>query len=221
MELRNAEPAASLTAPAGFSAAAPASVRSGLFGSRNQGIAFVAPGGARNSGLNGVDPDLHRVQGVITLAPTVVDTGTSSRVTITASGFFDLAEVTESQISFRPGQGVSNIQIAGATAQRLVVTFDISEDAALGTRTLLIKNNAGATVVALDIAFNLGSHICRPACELPQRCSGNVCVGCRPPCQDPLVCRGNFCVRPTPPQCTPPCRPPFFCNDFGQCERAK
>jgi hypothetical protein len=208
------------TAVDSSSANATISVRRDDTLSRLREIAFVFPGSARNSLSAGADPGFHRVQGTISVTPTAVDTGTTARVTITASGFFDLGDVRESQIGFRPSQGVSDIQIAGATAQRLVLTFDLSEDASTGTRTLLIRNNAGATVVALDLVFNRGSHICRPACESPLRCVNNVCVGCRPPCRDDLVCRGSVCVRPQPPPCDPPCRsPPFFCNQFGQCEK--
>jgi hypothetical protein len=179
----------------------------GLAHSGERQIAFLAPGDARNNLILGANPQIHQVQGSITVAPNVVDTGTSPRVTISASGFFDLSEVTESQISIRPSQGVSQLQITGATAQHLTLSFDLAADASIGTRTLLIRNNDGATVVALDLVFRLGSHICRPPCELPFRCSANVCVGPPPP--------------PPPPQCRPPCRPGFFCSEFGVCERAR
>lgn len=181
-------------------------VSAALAQSGERKFAFVAPGEVRNS-LIGVNPQIHQVQGSITVSPNIVDTGTSPRVTITASGFFDLSEVSESQISIRPSQGVSQIQITGATAQTLTLSFELAADAAVGTRTLLIKNNDGATVVALDLLLRLGPHICRPPCELPFRCSANVCVGPPPP--------------PPPPQCRPPCRPGFFCSEFGQCERAR
>jgi hypothetical protein len=220
MEPQTSQPTSSPTAAVESSSAqATTPVHRGHYQSTKRAIAFVFRGGARNNLSIGADPGFHRIQGTISLSPIAVDTGTSARVTITASGFFDLGEVRESQISIRPSQGVSNIDIAGATAQRLVLTFDLSEDASIGTRTLLIRNNAGATVVALDLVFNRGPHICWPACESPLRCVNNVCVGCRPPCRDDLVCRGNVCVRPPPPVCNPPCREPFFfCNEFGFCE---
>lgn len=163
-------------------------------------------------------------QGVITVSPNAVFTGTSSTVTLSASGFFDLSQVRASQIAIRPSEGVSVIQIVSATAQRLTISFRISEEAATGTRTLLITNSGGATVVALDLALRLGLHICRPACEATQTCRENRCVGCASPCQEPLVCRGNACVAPPEPpppppplRCTPACRPGFECREGNTC----
>ena len=138
----------------------------------------------------------------IAVTPNVVEIGTSPRVTITASGFFDLSEVGPSQIGIRPSEGVSDIRIINQTAQRLSLSFGLAEDTPVGTRTLFIKNNSGVTVVALDLNFKLGPSICRPPCEAPSRCSNNVCVRPPPP--------------PPPPVCNPPCRAPRVC-EFGRC----
>jgi hypothetical protein len=139
---------------------------------------------------------------------------------IAASGFFDLGEIKESQISLRPGDGVSKLTIVWATAQQLKLSFALAADAAPGVRTLLIKNDAGATVVALDILLRTGPTICRPACQPPLTCQSNVCVGCDPPCGEGERCVGTICRPAAPPVfCNPPCRPGETCNANGMCER--
>lgn len=173
-------------------------------------------------GLGSGTQQIAFAQGSISVFPNIVDTGTSPAVTISASGFFDLTEVQQSQISIRPSQGVSNLKITWATAQQLKLSFTLAEDAAIGVRTLLIKNNSGETIVALDLALRLGPHICRPACPSPQTCVGNVCVGCRPPCPEGKTCVGSVCrPPPRPPICIPPCPSIQICNEFGRCETPK
>ena len=176
--------------------------------------------------------------GAITVTPAVVDTGETATVTLSSSGFFDLADVQDGQISIRPNDSVTNPRIVSATAQRLTLSFQIAPDARPGFRSLLIRNNAGATIVAVDIAFHLGPHVCRPACQSPQRCENHVCTGCSPPCGDNercegtvcqpvsrcdpppcsigFICKNDRCVRPR--RCNPPCQIGQFCND-GVCQR--
>jgi hypothetical protein len=187
-----------------------------------------------------------RSQGSITVAPAVVNTGGQATVTLTSSGFFDFSEVLESQISVRPANGISNVKIVWASAQQLRLSFNVAEDATTDqVRALLIKNNAGATIVALDLAFRLGTNICRPACVAPQRCDNNVCIGCSPACAagercEGTVCRradacpcsvGAFCdngvCRPNqsgPPICQPPCGVGHECvgspRELGTCVKA-
>ena len=177
--------------------------------------------------------------GSITVTPTAVDTGETAVVTLSSSGFFDLAEVRESQISIRPNDNVTNLRIVWATAQQLRLSFQIAPEAQTGPRSLLIKNNAGATVVAVDIAFQPGPHICHPACQSPQTCENNVCTGCSPPCGENercegticrpvfhcdrtscpigLICKNDRCVQPR--RCDPPCGTAHFCDD-GICKKA-
>jgi len=176
--------------------------------------------------LGGLAQQIQRVQGgSITVSPNVVDTGTSSMVTISASGFFDLSEVLEPQIGIRPSQGVSNVQIESATAQHLVLSFQLARSTIPGTRTLFIKDSHGTTVVALDLILKRGAF-CEPDCQAPLVCRDNVCVspppspppfGCHPPCEDGLVCRGNRCIQL---QCRPACRPTQICEN-GRCVIAK
>jgi len=146
--------------------------------------------------------------GSISLSPTAVETGTSPTLTLTTSGFFDLSEVRPSQVGIRPNQGVSNLKIVSATAQRMVLSFDLSGDASPGTRTLFIKDQRGGTAVALDLVVKRGPNICRPECVPPQVCTNNVCKlppnVCDPACTSGQVCRNNRCI-PDPDFCDPPC----------------
>jgi hypothetical protein len=165
--------------------------------------------------------EIQLAQAAITVSPSIVDTGTTSEVTISAPGTFDLGAVQESQISLRPVSGVSNLRIVWATAQQMRLSLTLSDAAEPGVRSLLIKDSAGATIVALDIALRLGPSLCRPACQAHQTCSNNVCIGCDPPCADGESCVGTICrpiTPPPPPVCRPACRPPKVCNDVGQCE---
>ncbi len=146
--------------------------------------------------------------GSISLSPTEVETGTSPTLTLTTSGFFDLSEVRLPQVGIRPNQGVSNLKIVSATAQRMVLSFDLSGDASPGTRTLFIKDRRGGTAVALDLVVRRGPNICRQECVPPRVCTNNRCQlppnVCDPACTSGQVCRNNRCI-PDPDFCDPPC----------------
>jgi hypothetical protein len=75
----------------------------------------------------------------ITVDPGQVDIGTTATVTLFSGGFFDLSAVKLSQVGVRPGDGVSNLKIESATAQRMKLSFKISSDASIGVRTVFIK----------------------------------------------------------------------------------
>lgn len=143
------------------------------------------------------DELIHRVQGAVTVSPNTVETGSSPTVNINASGFFDLSQVQDSQIGIRPSQGVSGIQINGATAQTLRLSFTLAPETVTGTRTLFINNSSGTTVVALDLFLRPGAAVCAPACR------------------DPLVCRAGVCAQPG--GCDPPCDDGFRCNQINRC----
>lgn len=143
-----------------------------------------------------------RGQSPITVSPGVIETGTETNLTIGASGSFDLAEVGDPQISLRPNDGVTRIRIREATGQRLILSVQLERRTRTGTRTLLIKNNEGRTVVALDLVVRIGSHICRPSCNAPLVCQENVCGVSSSP------------IQPVP--CNPPCGPSQAC-EFGRC----
>lgn len=163
--------------------------------------------------------------GSITVSPVEVTTGTDVTVTLAASGFFDLSEVRASQVGLRPNQGVSNLRITSATAQRMELSFQLSEDATPGTRTLFIKDRNDVTIVALDVFFKLNPRICRPACVSPIVCRDNRCFlpgdVCTPGCDRCENCIANRCVEK---RCTPACNsnatPPEFC-ECGICVRQK
>src|SRR5262245_61039171 len=96
--------------------------------------------GPLKGGAVGDDLSLrNHVQAAFSISPSIVGTGTTPTVTITAPGSLDLAAVQDNQIVVRPGDGVSDIRIVWATAQQLKVSFVISEDAATGVRSILIK----------------------------------------------------------------------------------
>lgn len=180
-------------------------------------VAFVLHSGGPSRSMTGTNDLTHKVQGSVTVSPNIVETGTSPTVTISASGFFDLSQVRESLIGIRPTQGVSNIQIESATAQRLRLSFTLAPDTVTGTRTLFINNSNGTTIVALDLELKLGALFCQPACRDPLVCRANVCVrpeGCNPPCDDGFSCNQfNRCVTP---RCQPPCASGSVCES-GRC----
>src|SRR5262245_4838395 len=70
----------------------------------------------------------------ITVDPDKVDIGTTPTVALFSAGFFDLSEVKLSQVGIRPNDGVSNLKIESATAQRMRLSFKVSSDASIGTR---------------------------------------------------------------------------------------
>lgn len=159
--------------------------------------------------------------GSISVSPVQVEIGTSPTVILTASGFFDLSSVEPSQLGISPNQGISNLRITSATAQRMSLSFEISADASEGIRTLFIKDQSGARVVALDLLLKLPRHICRPACTGTTSCRNNHCefdhTICTPQCGFCERCVANFC---SPKVCSPACNtsgtPPEVC-ECGQC----
>lgn len=180
---------------------------------------------AKNSNVSHAGPAFLHVQASISVSPSVVETGTSPTLTLTSSGFFDLSEVRVPQVGIRPDEGVLDLKITSATAQRMALSFKLSEAASPGVRTLFIKDRNGVTVVALDLVLQRGAHICRPACEPPKRCRNNQCVLdpdiCIPDCKPCERCRNNICVAL---RCDPPCReganPPVIC-ECGVCVELK
>jgi hypothetical protein len=152
------------------------------------------------------------------LVPNTVKAGTSSTLTVNSSGFFDLSQVSASQISVSPGTGIANIQISNATPLTATLTFDIASTATAGPRMLVI--NAGDVTVSIKLLVAPGaapvcnSNNCRP----PRVCDGDICVlecsavNCHPPrfCDDNGVCS-------LPPVCNPRCRPPQECLPGNRC----
>jgi hypothetical protein len=180
---------------------------------RRCGIAAIrryTPGG-RSGGAperGDVRPGARVVQGMISVTPNTVDTGASNAVTITTSGFFDLSQVTPSQIQVRPADGVSNFAISEQSAQHLALSFDVADTAAPGTRTLSISNSGGGPSVALDLTLKIGQNVCIPNCVSPAVCMSNQCVThtppaqCNPACQEESSCVNGRCVDSCNPHCT-------------------
>ena len=154
------------------------------------------------------DSPIQLAQGMISVTPNIVNTGASDTVTITTSGFFDLSQVTPSQIQVRPADGVSNFAITEQSAQHLALSFDVADSAAPGTRTLSISNSSGGPSVALDLTLKLGPSVCNPSCVSPAVCQSNQCVThtpppqCNPACQGEFSCVNGHCVDSCKPHCT-------------------
>lgn len=174
-------------------------------------LAFIG-----DASINHPSPHISLAQFSATLSPSTVETGSSPTLTISVSGFLDLSEVQLPQISIQPSQGIANMRIASATAQRMLLVFDLSKSASPGNRILRIKDASGATRISLDLTVKLAPDVCRPECQPPKRCVNNQCVLpsdiCIPACGPFQRCRNNVCVH-DPDICEPPCGPGLVCNE--------
>ena len=191
-------PVVSQAAPPSGGALAPA---------RATKLAFATGWSSPTRGVK-ADSPIQLAQGMISVTPNIVNTGASDTVTITTSGFFDLSQVTPSQIQVRPADGVSNFAITEQSAQHLALSFDVADSAAPGTRTLSISNSSGGPSVALDLTLKLGPSVCNPSCVSPAVCQSNQCVThtpppqCNPACQGESSCVNGHCVDSCKPHCT-------------------
>src|SRR6266545_4173754 len=79
-----------------------------------------------------------QAQAPLSVTPKTVKTGTSPALTVSSTGFFDLSQVSASQISIAPGQGVSGLRVSNPTAQSLILSFDLASGASTGQRSLNI-----------------------------------------------------------------------------------
>jgi hypothetical protein len=209
-----------LVSTAGIALAA--SAASGEQSSPRLQVAFLRSDALSAASKSYADHKIQEAQATISVTPDTVDTGSSPSVTLNSAGFFDLSQVTASQIGLRPGDGVSNIQIVSQTAQHLTLSFQLADAATPGVRTLFINNGSGATLVALDLTLRLGANVCIPACGPSQICMSNRCedrppppVSCSPKCDDDFQdCVNGKCVNYT---CTPSCRTGYGCNRRLQC----
>jgi hypothetical protein len=153
------------------------------------------------------------------VTPKTVKAGTSPALTVNSSGFFDLSQVSASQISVSPGTGVSNIRVSNATPTSATVTFDIGSTAAPGERMLVI--DAGDVTVSIKLLVEAGAApVCGPTnCHPPRVCDGDACVmpECSPAnCHPPRSCNDDgFCALPL--ICNPRCTPPRQCMPGNRC----
>jgi hypothetical protein len=166
--------------------------------SPNTEVALVV--GSEQNGFALVQNSLvQRIQFVISVTPKIVDAGATATLTITAPGTFDLSVVKASQIGVRPDDGVSNLKILEQSAQQLKLSLDLAETAQGSVRTLFIKNDAGATVIALDLTVNVPGSICIPHCDSPNICSNNTCTSDpNDPCAGVRCGPGEKCCGDTP-----------------------
>jgi Quinohemoprotein amine dehydrogenase, alpha subunit domain III len=154
------------------------------------------------------------------VTPKTVKAGTSPTLTVNSSGFFDLSQVSASQISVSPGTGISNIRVGNATPLSATVTLDIASTATPGQRMLVIATSD--VTVSMRLLVEPGVvPVCTPAnCRPPRECDGNACVmaACSPSnCRPPRACNDDgICARI--PVCNPRCRPPKQCVATNRCE---
>ena len=130
-------------------------------------------------------------QAPISISPKSIETGKSSTITVSSSGFFDLSKVTASEVSVNPNSGISNIQVGNATPQSLAVTLDVAARAAAGTRMLSINANDVIVSMRLAVTQSRDPNVCHPACRPPRSCEDGKCVrpvSCNPRCVSPKVC---------------------------------
>ncbi|MFY9655008.1 MAG: hypothetical protein WAK01_00260 [Methylocystis sp.] len=170
-------------------------------------------------------PLLQRAQLGLSVTPNTVDAGATATLTISAPGTFDLSVVKESQIGVRPGDDVINLKILEQSAQHLKISFDLADTAPQAIRTLFINNDAGATVVALDLNVNVPGNICVPPCTAPNVCSNNTCVngggggggtgGNNDSCGGRACFLGEKCCKGQGPDGVDKCEPEgFTCQHF-------
>jgi hypothetical protein len=149
--------------------------------------------------------------------------GTTPALTLTTIGFFDLSQVTPSQIAINPREGVSGLRVSNASPRSMILSFDLSAQATAGQRTLSIEAN-DVTVLIKFMVERAPPPVCSPRnCRAPNTCVNGVCTPPPPPvcspanCRPPRRCEDGVCVRPPPPPvCSPRCRPPRICED-GRC----
>jgi hypothetical protein len=163
-----------------------------------------------------------QAQAPLSVAPKTVKTGTSPALTVSSTGFFDLSQISTSQVAITPGDGISGLRISNPSAQSLILSFDLASTASVGQRTLSIS--VDDVTVSLKLAVERGPPPpCSPQnCRAPSTCVSGVCTApprreCGPSnCRPPRQCNDEgACVRP--PVCNPACRPPKECQPGNRC----
>jgi hypothetical protein len=159
-------------------------------------------------------------QAPLAMTPKTVNAGTTPALTLTTNGFFDLSQVTPSQISVTPSSGISGLRVSNASPQSMILSFDLSSAATVGQRVLSIEANE----VTVSIKFMVERALCNPSnCRAPSTCVNGVCTPPPPPacspsnCRPPRRCEDGVCVRPV--VCIPRCRAPTPFCDNGVCRR--
>jgi len=111
----------------------------------------------------------------INISPKTVNAGTSPTLTISSSAsFLNLSQVSAAQLDINPRDAISNIQIKNATAERLVLSFDVASTALGGDRALVIKITDDVNV-SIRFVVVRDPNVCSPECRPPARCESGVC----------------------------------------------
>ncbi|MET4233945.1 hypothetical protein ACVWXN_010169 [Bradyrhizobium sp. i1.4.4] len=79
----------------------------------------------------------------LSVAPATVTTGYIDSLVIESGSSFDLSKVKVSQITFRPDNDVTDFRIRSASATRLDLSVDLSDNAELGPRTIIVTTENG------------------------------------------------------------------------------
>src|SRR5262245_18906807 len=80
-------------------------------------------------------------QAPLTVDPKTVKAGTTPALTLTTNGFFDLSQVSVSQIAINPRDGISGLRVSNASPRSAILSFDLAAQAPSGQRTLSIEAN--------------------------------------------------------------------------------
>jgi hypothetical protein len=110
----------------------------------------------------------------ISIFPREIKAGTSPTLTITSSpSFINLGQLNAPQLEVSPATDVTNLRIMSATADRLLLSFDVAKTA-VGDRTLNI-NLSDDVVVTIKLFLERDPLICSPNCVAPRICQHGIC----------------------------------------------
>ena len=87
----------------------------------------------------------HAAQGGqdLTVSPATVTTGYIDSLVIESGSSFDLSRVKASQVTLRPDNDVTDVRIRSASATKLDLSVDLSDNAELGPRTIIVTTENG------------------------------------------------------------------------------
>jgi hypothetical protein len=88
----------------------------------------------------------------ISVVPNRVMVSSTSSLNVTSTGCFDLSDVTPSQVSLNPNDGISNLRVTQLAPSSLGLSFAVAGNASLGNRRLVIDNGDASAAAVLEIA---------------------------------------------------------------------
>ncbi|WP_342724212.1 hypothetical protein AAFG07_34860 [Bradyrhizobium sp. B097] len=87
----------------------------------------------------------------LSVAPATVTTGYIDSLVIESGSSIDFTKVKVSQISLRPDNDVTDVRIRSASATRLDLSVDLSDNADLGPRTIIVATENGSAEGRFEI----------------------------------------------------------------------